>query len=49
MMVRHGLMIVGEASCGKSCVIQGLKLALGLSKNEPGFCKVDVILNNLGF
>ncbi len=27
-MVRHGLMIVGEASCGKSCIIDGLKLAM---------------------
>ena len=35
IMVRHGLMLVGEASCGKSCIIHGLKMAMCKLQNYP--------------
>jgi hypothetical protein len=34
--------MVGEASCGKSCIIEGLKLAMCKLKNEPGYRNVEV-------
>ena len=41
-MVRHGLMLVGEASCGKSCIIDGLKLAMSKFKDTANYNKVEV-------
>ena len=37
-------MMVGEASCGKSSIIDGLKLAMGKLKNVPGYRNVEVFL-----
>mmetsp|Transcript_3594 Transcript_3594/g.2636 ORF Transcript_3594/g.2636 Transcript_3594/m.2636 type:complete len:118 (+) Transcript_3594:1187-1540(+) len=36
-MVRHGLMVVGKALCGKSKVITTLQKAFGMIKNDPNF------------
>ncbi len=41
-MVRHGLMLVGETSCGKGCIIYGLKLAMSKFKDTRNYNKVEV-------
>ena len=43
-MVRHGLMLVGEASCGKSCIVEGLKLAMCKLSEFPNYNKVEVLI-----
>lgn len=40
-MVRHGLMVVGKAMAGKSCVIRVLKEAMSSIKDHPDYVKVE--------
>ena len=39
-MVRHGLMVVGKAFCGKSKVIQTLQRAMSMIKDDPAYVNV---------
>jgi len=39
-MVRHGLMVVGESTSGKSIIIETLKLAMGKLNGIGNFNKV---------
>jgi hypothetical protein len=41
-MVRHGLMVVGESTCGKSVIIESLKLAMSKLNGTFGMYKVGV-------
>jgi ABC-type dipeptide/oligopeptide/nickel transport system ATPase component len=40
-MVRHGLMVVGESTCGKSVIIETLKLAMSKLNGTGGFNRVS--------
>lgn len=40
-MVRHGLMVVGRAMAGKSCIIKMLKEGMSMVKDHPNFTKVE--------
>ena len=40
IMVRHGLMVVGEPFAAKSCVIRCLQEAMSQIKNDPNFVTV---------
>jgi dynein heavy chain len=40
LLVRHGLMVVGDAFAGKSCVIKTLRDAFGLMEDDPKFVPV---------
>ena len=40
-MVRHGLMVVGESTSGKSIIIESLKLAMTKLNGVGGFNKVS--------
>ena len=39
-------MMVGEASCGKSCIIEGLKLSMCKLKDVPGYRNVETVKLN---
>lgn len=41
IMVRHGLMVVGDPYAGKSCSIRALKEAISLIKDDPRFVNVE--------
>ena len=41
IMVRHGLMVVGDPYAGKSSVIKCLKQAMSLIKDDPNFVNVE--------
>ena len=40
-MVRHGLMVVGESTSGKTVIIESLKLAMTKLNGSSGFNKVN--------
>ena len=40
IMVRHGLMVVGDPYAGKSCVIRTLQEAMSQIKDDPNFVTV---------
>ena len=41
-MVRHGLMMVGEAMCGKSVIIECLRKAMCKLNGTSDFNKVEI-------
>lgn len=46
IMVRHGLMVVGQAYSGKSCVIKTLQQAISGIKDNPKFVNVQTFYVN---
>jgi len=45
IMVRHGLMVVGESACGKTVIIESLKLAM--SKLHGTYNQTKVAINKI--
>lgn len=41
IMVRHGLMVVGESTCGKTVIIESLKMAMSKLHGTNGMTKVS--------
>ena len=41
-MVRHGLMVVGESTCGKTVIIESLRAAMTKLNGSGGFYKTVV-------
>jgi dynein heavy chain len=46
IMVRHGLMVVGDPYSGKSCVIRTLSEAMSNIKDDPEFVNVQSFFIN---
>ena len=41
-MVRHGLMVVGESTCGKTVIIESLRAAMSKLNGQGSFNKTVV-------
>lgn len=39
-MVRHGLMVVGKSFCGKTKIIQTLRMGMSSIKDDPNYVNV---------